>query len=159
MPSALEWITLAIAGYGAVVSSYLGFRHLKAQKPMMSVTHGWTYGSENIRGNDTRECLHLHAVNTGSPDIVVQILALDVPNYMVMTPSFIEFNIQSQYSEHNSKIQGQRLKSGDTLEARFDYAILLNFFESRKIPQRVRATCQDTLGNFYYSEWFDLSTY
>lgn len=155
MPSTWEVITLVIADYGAVLSSYLGIRHLRSQKPKMSVTHGWSYG-EDVRVPTTPKYLHLHAVNTGNPDIVIQILALDIPNFMILTPGFLAHGVQSQYSNFKGNVQGRRLKAGDKIEICFDYTMLLEFFEKRKLPLRVRAVCEDTLENWYNSEWFEM---
>ena len=173
MPATMESITSALtpilALYGAVLSTYICIRTIRAERVRVFVTHGWTYGMTARGMAESPETLNLSAVNTCRKDIVVSSLALDVPGFCYITPRFLEYetpgtvldNLASAIRRATStrrETAPEVLKPGHELEVSFDHSQLVEVLRRRgmEMPLRVRAVFGDTLENIFFSSWFHI---
>lgn len=173
MPDTMESITSALtpilALYGAVLSTYICIRTIRAERVRVFVTHGWRYGVTSKGMDESPETLILSAVNTCRKDIVVRSLALDIPDFCGITPEFLEYetpgtvldNLASAIRRATStrrKATPEVLKPGHKLEVSFDHSQLVEVLRRREMemPLRVRAVFEDTLENVFVSSWFHI---
>ena len=151
-----EAVTGAVAIYGAALSSYIFFRNRRLERNVLSVTYGWSYSVPGPM--DVPELLKLEATNTCRHEVVVFSLSLDIPGFCRITPAFLDKEGDKEDTKNEYFSEGARLKPGEQISATFDYAELMQFIERMNwvTPLRVRATCEDTLENFFFGSWFEI---
>ena len=152
-------ISIIIAGYGAVLSTIVLVRRIRDDRFDVFVSHGYSYERKNlIRGNDP-DALTISAVNRGKRELKSTILGIDIPDYCIITPTFLD-EITNADSENNKCIDEKiTLKPGDKIEASFDYKHLTIFLVNnlgRELPCRIRPVYEDTLENVFCGTWFEL---
>ena len=159
MESVSEILTPLLALYGAALSTYVFYKNMQSRRPTMFVSHGWSYDFGQRRDLDWFPVtLNLHAVNHGQPEIVVSSLGLEIPEFCIITPNFVDSNSADESDNNKYEVEDKRLHHGDRIEVVFDYGKLLHMLHSRGVtfPVRVRAVCEDSLENFYFSTWFEI---
>ena len=76
----------------------------------------------------------------------------------MITPHFLGSSSADEVVDNKYDVEDKRLQCGDRIEVVFDYEKLLNMLHDRRanLPMRVRAVCEDSLENFYFSTWFEI---
>ena len=169
MESILSVVTPILALYGAALSTYICIRNIRSERVEIFVTHGWSYAVTTDGVENPPEKLQLYATNTCRQDVVVGSLTLDIPDFMRITPQFLEHNKQKTVLDGltsairradltKRKDSDQVLKPGHQLEVSFDYSRLVEVLRRRGMvmPLRVRAVFEDTLENLFFSSWFHI---
>lgn len=158
MDDVIQIGTAAVAIYGAAFSTYTFLQQRKSEKPNLFVNYGWSYGIVDRKMSAFPEVLNLNAVNHGRRDLVVRHLSLEIPNFCLITPLFMKTEITNISDKNKYDITNTRLKSGDEVEISYDYNDLLFMLSNRGIqtPIRIRAVCEDSLENFFFSTWFEI---
>lgn len=159
MESVSEILTPLLALYGAALSTYVFYKNMQSKQPTMFVSHGWSYDFDQRHHLDPfPTTLNIHAVNHGQSEIVVASLGLEILELFVVTPNFVDSNNAEESDYNKYDIEDKRLRHGDRIEVVFDYEKLLHIMHSRGLtfPMRVRAVCEDSLENFYFSTWFEI---
>ena len=152
--------TALIAFYGAVFSTVLFFRQKRLDRPKIEVSHAFHYAVAPDRKRDAPPAaLLVQAVNSGRQELVVTHLALEIPGFTAITPSFLTLKRGNRKSRYNRpQLDKARLRPGDMMETSFDYAQLLAMLDDHGIdtPLQVRGLCYDTLGNFFSASWHEI---
>ena len=103
--------------------------------------------------------LTIGAVNQGKRDSKLRMLGIEIPDYCIISPGFIDAMIGTS-GDHNKHVDGRiTLNSGDEIEVCFDYEKLTGFLAKnlgRELPCRVRPVYEDTLENSFFGTWFQL---
>ena len=152
----VEIVTPMVALYGAILATAVGVKGLRSDRLSAFVSYGWSYSADSIGSSAPPEELCLHAVNDGRRDLVVSTLSLEIPEFCLIAPKFLERFGASRVRKDD--VEGQRLAVGDRIEVRFDNTALRSLLERLGVqrPVRVRAVLEDTLENFYFSSWFQV---
>lgn len=159
METATEVLVPLLALYGATLSTYVCYKNIQANRPKLFVTHGWSYDID--KGGSFGwfpTTLNLYAVNQRQREVVVSSFGLELPDSNVITPPFLDISESDGNSNNKYDVEDKRLQYGDRIEIVFDYRKLLDRLHGRnaKLPLRVRAVCEDSLENFYFSTRFEI---
>ena len=155
MPTTLEWITLCIAAYGAALSTYLGYRHVRTQKPRMSIRYDWERDSNSIP-----LALKICAANSGNAEIIVKSLRLELPRKMILSPNQCTLHYANGIEDvfATDLNAGKCLKYGEGIDGIYPYSTLRTVLTKRvgALPLRIRVVCEDSLGNRHCGRWFEV---
>lgn len=152
-------ISIVIAGYGAVLSTIVLIRRIEDNKVDIFVSYGYSYKVKTSLNGNNPDALIISAVNQGKRDSKLRMLGIEIPDYCIVAPGFIDAMIGTS-SEYNKDVDGRIvLKSGDEIEVSFDYKQLTGFLVKkfgRGPPCRIRPVYEDTLNNYFPGTWFKL---
>lgn len=154
----LDILIAIIAVYGAALSTYMLVRRVRSDKTKVVVTHGWSYNIRNNRMDNRPEYLGICAVNHSRKEVVVQSLSLEIPGLCLIAPGFLEIYGGDKSPNNRNLTEDTRLRCGDKAEVSFDCKMLRAMLNKHgySVQLRVRAVCEDTLENVYYSSWFEI---
>ena len=159
METIKEVLIPLLALYGAGLSTYVCYKNIQSNRPKVFTTHGWSYEvDQNRRLNWFPTTLTLHAVNRGQQEVVVVSLGLELSNSNIILPTYFDPNDADAPEKNEHDAEDKRLQYGDKIEVVFGYENLLNGLRGQKanLPMRVRAVCEDSLENFYFSTYFEI---
>ena len=125
MEKILEMLTRIAALWGAALSTYILVRMIRAEKPNIFVTYGWSYDFDNVGMNDLPKALLLQAVNHSKREVVVNSLCLEIPGFCRITPLFLATKRARNTTHNKYSINKDRLKNGDQIDVYFDYYMLI----------------------------------
>ena len=154
----LDILVAVIAGYGAVLSTYMLVRRVRSDKTKVVVTHGWSYSIRDNRMDNRPEYLGVYAVNHSRKEVVIHSLSLELPGLCLIAPEFLEIYGGDESPNNKNLTEDTRLRYGDKAEVSFDCEMLRTMLKRHgySVQSRVRAVCEDTLENVYYSSWFEI---
>ena len=154
----LSLVALAVAIYGAWLSTHIHIRNMRSVRNNVHVTIHNLLSLRDVLDESSesmRETLTLVAVNAGQQDIVVEYLMLEVYGVAGFSPQFI-----GDPGAEEAEPLRPVLKLGHRLEVSFNYPHLIKWLITRPrkitLPIQVRGVLMDTLGNRFHSSWQEI---
>ncbi len=148
----LSVVALAIALYGAALSTHFHVRRVRSEQIDVSVSIYTAYPLTDTGIEAMPKTLGLVAVNTCRRDVVVDGLFLEIYGFACLSPQIV--------NDPDVEEDGPRpraLEPGHRFETSFNYPHLIEWLLTRRRkfvpPIRVRGMLLDTLGNRFYSRW------
>ena len=152
----LSSVALALATYGAGLSTYIHMRRIRSERHHVSVSIHTVYPLTGEGIGATPETLSLVAVNTCQQDIVVEALLLEIYGFVCLSPQVVD---DPDVKEDGPSLRV--LKPGHRCDVSFNYPHLVEWLLTRRkkieLPIQVRGVFVDTLESRFYSSWHYIS--